>query len=358
MTCWAFPAKGTWMTIKEYSFDLPEHLIAQTPVDRRGNDRLLVLNKQTGTILDEQMIHFASYLEEGSVLVINNSKVRKARVFAVSDTGSRVEFLFLEENLDHSWNVMVTKTKKQHVGKHYTFSNTEKSYSRTGWITKENPDGTRTICFDQVLDETFFMQLGHVPLPPYIKREDSFADESRYQTVYARKEGSVAAPTAGLHFTEEILASIRSKGCTIVPVTLHVGPGTFLPVRTEHLEDHHMHYESYEIEKESARIINAAKAEGRKIVATGTTSVRTLESAFNEETGLLASGPGRTNLFIRPPYTFKMVDQLLTNFHTPESTLLVLVSTFAGKEHIDQAYRHAVSQSYRFFSYGDAMFIC
>lgn len=358
MICWVFPAKGTWMTIKEYSFDLPEHLIAQTPVDRRGTDRLLVLDKQTGTIIDEQMTNFSSYIEKGSVLVINNSKVRKARVYAVSETGSRVEFLFLEENLDHSWNVMVTKTKKQHVGKHYTFSDAQGSYVRTGCIIKANDDGTRTIRFDQILDEMFFKKLGHVPLPPYIKRDDSFADENRYQTVYAQKEGSVAAPTAGLHFTDEILASIRDKGCTIVAVTLHVGPGTFLPVRTENLEDHHMHYESYEISQESARIINEAKAQGRKIVATGTTSVRTLESAFNTETGLLEHGQGRTNLFIRPPYAFKIVDQLLTNFHTPESTLLVLVSTFAGKELIDKAYRHAVSESYRFFSYGDAMFIC
>ena len=346
------------MTIKEYSFDLPEHLIAQTPIDRRGEDRLLVLDKHSGTIADEQMTHFASYLQEGSILVVNNSKVRKARVFAISETGSRVEFLFLEENLDHSWNVIVTKTKKQHVGKHYTFSNADRSYVRTGCITKANDDGTRTINFDHLLDEDFFLKLGHVPLPPYIKREDGFADENRYQTIYAKKEGSVAAPTAGLHFTQEILASIRAKGCTIVPVTLHVGPGTFLPVRTENLEDHHMHYESYEIESESARIINEAKAEGRKIVATGTTSVRTLESAFNTETGLLESGHGRTNLFIRPPYSFTIVDQLLTNFHTPESTLLVLVSTFAGKEKIDKAYRHAIEQSYRFFSYGDAMFIC
>jgi len=346
------------MTIKEYSFDLPEHLIAQTPIDRRGEDRLLVLDKHSGTIIDEQMTHFASYLQEGSILVVNNSNVRKARVFAISETKSRVEFLFLEENLDHSWNVMVTKTKKQHVGKHYTFCTADQSYVRTGYITKANEDGTRTITFDHVLDEDFFLKLGHVPLPPYIKREDCFADENRYQTIYAQKEGSVAAPTAGLHFTQEILASIRAKGCTIVPVTLHVGPGTFLPVRTDNLEDHHMHYESYEIEEESARIINQAKAQGRKIVATGTTSVRTLESAFNTETGLLESGQGRTNLFIRPPYTFKIVDQLLTNFHTPESTLLVLVSTFAGKEKIDRAYRHAVEQSYRFFSYGDAMFIC
>lgn len=358
MICWEFPARGQWMTIKEFSFDLPENLIAQTPADRRGEDRLLVLKKDTGTLVDQMMTDFASHLEEGSIVVVNNSKVRKARVYAQSETGGRVEFLFLEENLDHSWNAMVTKTKKQHVGKRYTFSNADGTYTRTGWITAELEDGTRSIAFEESLDENFFQTLGHVPLPPYIKREDSFSDETRYQTIYAQKEGSVAAPTAGLHFTKEILSSIEKKGCTIVPITLHVGAGTFLPVRTEKLEDHHMHFEKYEISKESAALINQARTEGRKIVATGTTSVRTLESAFDEATAQVLGGEGRTNLFIRPGYRWKVVDQLLTNFHTPESTLLVLVSTFAGKQNIETAYRHAIENSYRFFSYGDAMFIC
>ncbi|WP_332446942.1 tRNA preQ1(34) S-adenosylmethionine ribosyltransferase-isomerase QueA [Sphaerochaeta sp.] len=345
------------MTIKEFSFDLPEHLIAQTPADRRGEDRLLVLQKQDGSFIDEQMHNFAAYLDPGSLLVVNNSKVRKARVYGISDTGSRVEFLFLEENIDHSWNVMVTKTKKQHIGKQYTFSTPDDSYQKKGWIIAENEDSTRTIAFAQPLDESFFQTLGHVPLPPYIKREDDFADENRYQTVYAETEGSVAAPTAGLHFTNEILESIRDKGCTIVPVTLHVGPGTFLPVRAERLEDHHMHYERYEISRESADLINQARKAGRPIVATGTTSVRTLESAYDPTQDRVLSGEGRTNLFIRPGYQWKVVNQLLTNFHTPESTLLVLVSTFAGKNAIDAAYRHAIEKSYRFFSYGDAMFI-
>ncbi|MEA4861111.1 S-adenosylmethionine:tRNA ribosyltransferase-isomerase [bioreactor metagenome] len=346
------------MTIKEFSFDLPENLIAQTPADRRGEDRLLVLKKDTGTLVDQMMTDFAYHLEEGSIVVVNNSKVRKARVYAQSETGGRVEFLFLEENMDHSWNAMVTKTKKQHVGKRYTFSNAEGTYTRTGWITAEHEDGTRSIAFEESLDESFFQTLGHVPLPPYIKRKDSFSDETRYQTIYAQKEGSVAAPTAGLHFTQEILSSIERKGCTIVPITLHVGAGTFLPVRTEKLEDHHMHFEKYEISNESAALINQARTEGRKIVATGTTSVRTLESAFDEATDQVLGGEGRTNLFIRPGYRWKVVDQLLTNFHTPESTLLVLVSTFAGKQNIETAYRHAIENSYRFFSYGDAMFIC
>ena len=357
MNCWVYPAKGIWMTIKEFSFDLPPHLIAQTPADKRGEDRLLVLNRSDGSVVDEQMHNFASYLEEGSVVVVNNSKVRKARVYATSDTGSTVEFLFLEENLDNTWQCMVTKAKRQKVGKHYTFCNEEGSYCRKAWITEIGDDGTRTVAFDSPLDEDFFRVLGHVPLPPYIKRDDSFADEKRYQTIYAETEGSVAAPTAGLHFTEDILSSIREKGCLIVPITLHVGPGTFLPVRTEHLDDHKMHYERYEISEEAANIITQAHRDGRKIVATGTTSVRTLESAFNSAEQRLESGEGRTNLFIRPPYQWKVVDQLLTNFHTPESTLLVLVSTFAGKHLIDSAYQHAVDKEYRFFSYGDAMFI-
>ena len=357
MNCWEFPAKGTWMTIKEFSFELPSHLIAQTPADKRGEDRLLVLNRNDGSLVDEQMHNFASYLEEGSIIVVNNSKVRKARVWAISDTGSRVEFLFLEELLDHSWQVMVTKTKKQHLHKRYTFSNGDNSYVRTAQIVSENEDGTRNVAFTEPIDEQFFALLGHVPLPPYIKREDSFNDESRYQTIYAKKEGSVAAPTAGLHFTNEILSTIKERGCSIVPVTLHVGPGTFLPVRTEHLEDHPMHYERYEIDQTSAALINAGLKDGRKIVATGTTSVRTLESAFDPKTSLVKAGEGRTNLFIRPGFTWNVVDQLLTNFHTPESTLLVLVSAFASKEQIQHAYAHAVTQSYRFFSYGDAMFI-
>jgi S-adenosylmethionine:tRNA ribosyltransferase-isomerase len=345
------------MKIKEYSFELPQELIAQTPAKRRGNDRLLVLDRVTGSYSDTMMDDFVDYLEEGSVVVVNNSKVRKARVYATSETGGRVEFLFLEENLDHSWTVMATKLKKQRKGKRYLFASDDGSLSYRASITAENEDGTRVLSFEEPLDESFFHRLGHVPLPPYIKREDDFEDESRYQTVYARTEGSVAAPTAGLHFTESIIQRIKEKRCTFAPVTLHVGPGTFLPVRTEELEDHHMHFERYEVSEETARIVTEAKREGRKIVATGTTSVRTLESAFDPERNALVAGWNRTDLFIKPGYRWKAVDQLLTNFHTPESTLLVLVSTFAGKDHIMAAYRHAVEMRYRFYSYGDAMFI-
>ncbi|MDD4574044.1 MAG: tRNA preQ1(34) S-adenosylmethionine ribosyltransferase-isomerase QueA [Sphaerochaeta sp.] len=343
------------MTIKEYSFNLPEELIAQSPSDKRGSDRLMVVNRATGAVVDSEMSDFVRYLEKDSILVVNNSKVRKARLYATSETGGTVEFLFLEENIDGSWQAMVTKAKRQHVGKRYTFGAGPLLFHAE--IISENEDGTRTVRFQEEITEQFFQKLGHVPLPPYIKRDDDFQDESRYQTVYAVNEGSVAAPTAGLHFTDKILASIEEKGCTIVPITLHVGPGTFLPVRTENLEDHHMHYERFEISAESAKLINDAKQDGRPIVATGTTSVRTLESAYDEETGKIQPGLNRTNLFIKPGYEWKIVDQLLTNFHTPESTLLVLVSTFAGKTLIDRAYRHAIDERYSFFSYGDAMFI-
>ena len=345
------------MLTKDFYFDLPPELIAQTPAAKRGEDRLLVMDRKTGAYQDAMMKDFPDFLEEGSLLVVNNSKVRKARLYGESERGGRVEFLFLEENLDHTWKVMATKLKKQHKGKHYQFKNEDGSLCYHAVITEENPDDTRTLQFDEPLDESFFEKLGHVPLPPYIKREDDFSDEKRYQTIYAKEEGSVAAPTAGLHFTQEILARIKAKGCTICQVTLHVGPGTFLPVRTENLEDHKMHWERYEVSQEVSDLIAKAKQEGRKVVATGTTSVRTLESAYNPETGRVDVGWNRTNLFIKPGYTYQVVDQLLTNFHTPESTLLALVSAFSTKEHIMDAYRHAIEQRYHFFSYGDAMFI-
>lgn len=343
------------MKTREFSFDLPGELIAQYPAERRGESRLLVLDRVTGAYADTTMPDFPDLLDEGSVLVLNDSKVRKARVYAESETGATVEFLFLHELADHSWTAMVSKSKRQRVGKRYRFTGNEgRDWQST--IIGENEEG-KIVRFDQPIDESFFDSCGHVPLPPYIDRPDTFADESRYQTVYASRSGSVAAPTAGLHFTEAILKRIAAKGISILPVTLHVGPGTFLPVRTGNLEDHRMHLEHYEIPADTAESINRAKEEGRRIVAVGTTSVRTLESAYDTQNGLLPWGPGSTRLFIMPPYRFKVVNQLLTNFHTPESTLLVLVSAFAGREAILRAYRHAVEEKYRFFSYGDAMFI-
>lgn len=336
---------------KDFDFELPDELIAQTPADKRGEDRLLVLDRKTGKYTDKLISDFVDLIDNDSVLVVNNSRVRKARVYATSETGGKVEFLFLEELIDHSWNTMVTKSKKQRIGKKYFFED-----DIVGEIIGQKEDGTKIVKFSKEISEDWFLKFGHVPLPPYIKREDQFSDENRYQTVYAKNEGSVAAPTAGLHFTKEILDKIKAKGVTIVEVTLHVGMGTFMPVRSENLDDHDMHWERYSIEPEVAKIINDAKKQGKKIVATGTTSIRTLESAVNED-GVLPSGLGRTNLFIKPGYKFQIVDQLLTNFHTPESTLMVLVSAFATKESIFNAYKHAVEQKYRFFSYGDAMFL-
>ena len=345
------------MLTKDFYFDLPDSLIAQEPSEKRGEDRLLVLDKNSGEYKDMMMSDFPSLLPENSVLVVNNSKVRKARTYAESvETGGVVEFLFLGKNSDGSWKAMVTKSKRQKKGKRFVWKDSEGKAYVYAVIEKENDDGTRDVRFDSDIDESFFQTLGHVPLPPYIKREDNWKDENRYQTIYAKKEGSVAAPTAGLHFTPEIMEKIKERGIKIYEVTLHVGACTFLPVRSEEIENHHMHTESYEISPETAEELNKAKREGKTIVAVGTTSIRTLESA-SDENGVLTSLKGDTSIFIYPGYKFKFVDNLLTNFHTPESTLLMLVSALAGKDHILTSYRHAVEEKYRFFSYGDAMFI-
>ncbi len=345
------------METKDFYFDLPSSLIAQEPAEKRGEDRLLLLDKNTGRYTDYMIKDFPLLLRENSVLVLNNSKVRKARVYAKSmETDGIVEFLFLAENPDGSWNAIVSKAKRQKTGKEYIFSTLEGREYTTGKIIKENEDGTRDILFSSPVSEDFFLSCGHVPLPPYIKREDNFRDESRYQTVYAKNEGSVACPTAGLHFTPQILDEIKKKGIEILEVTLHVGAGTFLPVRTDKIEEHHMHTESYEIPVSVAERLNEAKRSGREIVAVGTTSTRTLESAANDK-GELVFLKGKTDIFIYPGYNFKFIDSLLTNFHTPESTLVMLVSALAGKDNIMNAYRHAIEEKYRFFSYGDAMFI-
>ncbi len=345
------------MLTRDFYFDLPEELIAQEPSERRGDDRLLLLEKNTGKYYDHMMKDFPSLLSGNSILVVNNSKVRKARVYGHSaQTDGIVEFLFLGENADGSWNAIVSKAKRQKTGKEYIFQTPDGREYVRGSILRENGDGTRDVVFSQPVDEDFFLTCGHVPLPPYIKREDNFRDESRYQTVYAKNEGSVACPTAGLHFTPAILDEIKSRGIEIVEVTLHVGAGTFLPVRTDSIENHHMHTESYEIPVEAAEKLNEAKKSGKEIVAVGTTSTRTLESAADEN-GVLTNLKGRTDIFIYPGYRFRFIDSLLTNFHTPESTLVMLVSALAGRENIMNAYSHAVDERYRFFSYGDAMFI-
>lgn len=344
------------MLTKDYYFDLPEELIAQYPSKERGNDRLLLLDKNTGAYKDMMIDDLPSLIGPGTVVVVNNSKVRKARCFAQSSTGGMVEFLFLKEYEDGSWMAMVSKSKRQKVGKSYEFLDKDGNVAASCTIVDDLGDGNKKVVFDRRIGEDFFLKVGHVPLPPYIKREDEFSDESRYQTVYAKKEGSVASPTAGLHFTPRLMDEVRSKGIPIYEVTLHVGLGTFLPVRSEKIEDHHMHTEHFEISDEVFDALNNAKREGRRILAIGTTSVRTLESAAGED-GILERKAGDTDIFIHPGYRFKFVDDLLTNFHTPESTLLMLVSALAGKDNIFRAYRHAVEERYRFFSYGDAMLI-
>ena len=267
------------MLTRDYYFDLPENLIAQVPVEHRGDEKLMYLNKRSGEYKDLTMKDIVSLIDSNCVMVVNNSKVRKARCYGISDTGARVEFLFLEENEDHTWTAMTSKARKQKKGKSYSFFDKDGNLVRKAVITGENEDGTRIVDFGGILSEDFFSLCGHVPLPPYIKREDTFSDESRYQTVYASQEGSVAAPTAGLHFTKEILDEIKARGVKILEVTLHVGAGTFLPVRSDNIEDHHMHYERYTISEETAAQFNEARRNGKKIVAVGTTSVRTLESA-------------------------------------------------------------------------------
>ena len=350
------------MKISEFTFELPQELIAQTPAQRRGDDRLLVIDRETGDYRDMKMSDFPSLIEPGSVVVVNDTRVRKARVFGISETGGRVEFLFTGAMGPDRWQAMVSKSRKQKPGKGYEFRTPEGELYCRAVIESDVDDSDsgsslKVVRFDRPVDEDFFLRCGHVPLPPYIKREDDFNDEKRYQTIFANECGSMASPTAGLHFTPEMVAALEAKGVEILHITLHVGMGTFLPVRTENLEDHVMHTESFHVSEDVAQKINQAKAEGRKVIAIGTTSVRTLESAVDRSTGLLKSGSGATNLFITPGFEFRIVDRMLTNFHTPESTLLVLVSAFAGRDHILAAYRHAVEERYRFFSYGDATFL-
>lgn len=345
------------MKTKDFFFNLPEELIAQEPSSSRGSDRLLLLERSSGRYIDAKMQDFPSLLPEGALLVLNNSKVRKARLYGESESGGRVEFLFLEELADHSWLVMTTKSKRQRLGKRYRFVDPSDQSSYLGTIVGEEADGSRRLSLEPAIDNSFFERCGHVPLPPYIRRDDQALDATRYQTVYATQDGSVAAPTAGLHFTSELLTAIQGRGIEIAYLTLHVGPGTFLPVRTENIQDHRMHYERYEISAQAAEQVNRAKREKRAVVAVGTTSVRTLEAAWQTECQALIQGEGRTNIFIYPGFHFQVVDQLLTNFHIPESTLLMLVSAFASQTFIFDAYQHAVRERYRFFSYGDAMFI-
>ncbi|WP_251425227.1 tRNA preQ1(34) S-adenosylmethionine ribosyltransferase-isomerase QueA [Veillonella agrestimuris] len=340
------------MKVTDFDYYLPEELIAQHPVEPRDTSRLLTLDKITGDI--QHKAHFYELLEEleeGDVLVFNNTKVIPARLYGHREgSGGKVEVLLLTPCGEHRWECLVKPGKKCPVGQVIVFDDRLKAT-----VVDKTEFGGRIIEFtvDGIFDD-IIQDIGEMPLPPYI--HEKLEDQERYQTVYAKEKGSAAAPTAGLHFTPELLEKIRAKGVELEFITLHVGLGTFRPVSVESIEDHHMHSEFYSVTQETADRINAAKANGRRIIAVGTTSVRTLESATNDE-GILQGISGWTQIFIYPGYTFKLVDALVTNFHLPQSTLLMLISALASREHCLAAYEEAVKEKYRFFSFGDAMFI-
>ncbi len=339
------------MKIRDFSFDLPDELIAQYPPEVRGTSNLLVLDPKDKSIKHCNMQDFPDLIDENTLVVFNNSKVRKARLFGLSsETGGKVEFFLLEKLENNCWKCMVSKAKKQKKGKTFDFPGNLK-----GEILNQTGTNIRTVQFNRDIDDVYLDENAHIPLPPYIRRDDELMDSTRYQSVFSEVTGSVAAPTASLHFTEDLIEKINKRGAEIAYVTLHVGLGTFAPVRTENLLDHEMHKEEFFVSDETAEKVEKAVADGRKILAVGTTSIRTLESAWAG--GKLKRGTQYTDLFIYPGYTFKVVNQIFTNFHTPESTLLVLVSAFAGKENIENAYREAIEKKYKFFSYGDAMFL-
>ena len=354
------------MLTSDFYFDLPPELIAQHPSGVRGQDKLMLLNRATGEIAHYMMDDLPSLIEPGTLMVFNNSRVRRARVYGIKEsTGRETEFMFLN-TIDKEccvWNTMVKSAKKQKPGMKYTFPDGTVAEI----VVHEGNAGTefRALKFDFAIDEDWFERNGHIPLPPYIKRGDTDEDSERYQNVYATDTGSAACPTAGLHFTEEMLARLDAAGIERRFVTLHVGLGTFLPVREENIENHIMHEEWYTVPPETAEAVNRAKKEGRPVLAVGTTSVRTLESAaaaVDEEAQearreWVRAGTSSTRIFMYPGYKFRVVDKMFTNFHTPESTLIMLVSAFAGRENILNAYKTAVENRYRFFSYGDCMFI-
>lgn len=345
------------MLLTDFNFNLPEELIAQHPSGVRGQDKLMLLNRQTGAVEHHQMADLPDLILPGTLMIFNNSKVRRARCYGIKETtGREQEFMFLNQidREGHVWNTMVKGAKKQKPGMRYSFPD-----GSIGTIIDHPGNaGTefRAMHFDFVITEDWFERNGHIPLPPYIKRGDTDEDSERYQNVYAQETGSAACPTAGLHFTEEMLAHLTEKGIDREFVTLHVGLGTFLPVREKKIENHKMHEEVFTVPQITAHKINQAKKEGRPILAVGTTSVRTLESA-SDENGIVKAGTSSTRIFMYPGYKFKVVNQMFTNFHTPESTLIMLVSAFAGRENILSAYEKAVENRYRFFSYGDCMFI-
>lgn len=343
------------MHLNQFDYRLPQELIAQQPTEKREDSRLMVLNRQTGNIEHKRFYEILNYLSPGDCLVLNDSKVLPARLYGEKiGTGAKVEFLLTKRMDGDVWETMVRPGRRLRPGDTVRFS---ENPLLEATILEFGDDGTRIVRFEY---EGLFLevleQVGEMPLPPYIQRESREEDRERYQTVYSQVEGSVAAPTAGLHFTEDLLELIKAKGVNLAYLTLHVGIGTFRPVKCDVIEEHKMHFEEYEISEETASLINRTKAEGGKIISVGTTSTRTLESAVGQD-GKVRAGGGNTDIFIYPGYQFRVIDRLITNFHLPKSTLLMLVSALYNREKILEAYEVAVEERYRFFSFGDAMLI-
>lgn len=341
------------LTTEDFDYDLPEELIAQTPLEKRDTSRFLVLDHNTGELLDQHFYDVIDQLNPGDALVMNDSRVMPARLHGLKEeTGAHIELLLLKNIAGDKWEVLAKPAKKVPVGSVIDFGDG----ALKATVTKELDFGGREITFSY---EGIFLEvletLGEMPLPPYIK--EKLDDPDRYQTVYAKEMGSAAAPTAGLHWTKDLLQKVQAKGVKLVYLTLHVGLGTFRPVSEENILDHEMHSEFYSLSEEAAQTLNDVKANGGRIVATGTTSIRTLETIATRNAGKIVPESGWTDIFIYPGYEWKVVDAFITNFHLPKSTLVMLVASFTGRETILNAYKHAVEEKYRFFSFGDAMFI-
>ena len=341
------------MNTADFDFDLPEELIAQTPLEKRDASRLLVVDKETGAFSDQHFDQIIDQLQPGDALVMNNTRVLPARLYGIKpETGGHVELLLLKNTQGDDWEVLAKPARRLRVGAQISFGDGR----LTATVIEELEHGGRIVRFSY---EGIFLEvlesLGEMPLPPYI--HEKLADRERYQTVYAKENGSAAAPTAGLHFTEELLEQIAAKGVKLVYLTLHVGLGTFRPVSVDSLDDHEMHSEFYSLSEEAAQTLRQVKAKGGRVIAVGTTSIRTLETIGSKFQGQIQADSGWTNIFIKPGYDWKVVDAFSTNFHLPKSTLVMLVSAFAGRSLTLEAYEHAITERYRFFSFGDAMFI-
>ncbi|HXS75816.1 MAG TPA: tRNA preQ1(34) S-adenosylmethionine ribosyltransferase-isomerase QueA [Terracidiphilus sp.] len=356
----------TDLLVTDFDYDLPEELIAQKPPPERGTSRMLVMDRATGTLRDSQFAEFPSLLRGGDLLVLNDSRVIPARLYArrtlrrekEKPTG-RIEVMLTEPAGENRWHALVRPGRKVAIGERLMFPAPDGTILLEAEVLERGQFGDRLLEFASV-DDFFSVleRIGHVPLPPYIHRDDAAEDRERYQTVFSRERGSVAAPTAGLHFTPQTLQTIQARGIEIARVTLHVGLGTFAPLRAEHVDEIHLHRERYSISTEAAHALNRASNERRRVVAVGTTVVRTLESAASKAgSDAITAHSGDTEIFISPGFNFQIVGALLTNFHLPQSSLLMLVSAFAERQHVLAAYKHAVEQRYRFFSYGDCMFL-